>query len=105
MIKAGIVPHKDKKTVLCAGLEDTPKTVKAIRSIAKKYPLPFMLASDLQSYSTLLRISETEYFFTIDHTHRPEIACLDIFDVIGILCGDDREFPGIDRKIMRCGNG
>lgn len=102
IIAAGIVPHRDKRTVLCFDLHDTPATLQAIRRISTKYPLPFMLAMDADTYRVLYDLSDTEDFFAMTHTYRPINACLDIYDVIGILCGSDREFPNVDRKVMRC---
>ncbi len=102
LIKAGIVPHKDKTTVLCFDLTDTDATSQAIKRIARKYPLPFMLAMDPETYRVLYDLSATVDIFTMNHTYRPINACLEIYDVIGILCGSDRAFPDVDRRVMRC---
>lgn len=102
LISAGIVPRRDKRTVLCFDLQDTPATAQAIERIAKKYPLPFMLAMDVPTYGVLMQLSETIEFFTMEHSYRPISACLEIYDVIGILCGSDRAFPDVDRRVMRC---
>lgn len=101
LIQAGIVPHKDKTTVLCFDLSDTSQTLDAIRRISRKYPLPFMLAMDVPTYKVLYDLSAMEMFFAMQHSYRPINACLDIYNVIGVLCGSDREFPDLDRKVMR----
>lgn len=102
LIAAGIVPHLDKRTVLCFDLTDTDATVRAIERIASKYPLPFMLAMDTDTYRVLYNLSDTVDIFAMTHTYRPISACLEIYDVIGILCGSDRAFPDVDRRVMRC---
>ena len=102
LIKAGIVPHKDKTTVLCFDLSDTSRTLDAIRRISRKYPLPFMLAMDVPTYGVLYDLSATEMFFAMQHSYRPINACLDIYNVVGVLCGSDRAFPDLDRRVMRC---
>lgn len=102
LIAAGIVPHRDKRTILCFDLTDTDATVQAIKRIASKYPLPFMLAMDHETYRVLYDLSSTVDIFAMMHTYRPISACLEIYDVIGILCGSDRAFPEVDRRVMRC---
>lgn len=102
LIAAGIVPQRDKLTILCFDLTDTDATSQAIKRIASKYPLPFMLAMDVPTYGVLYGLSTTEMFFTMQHTYRPINACLDIYNVVGVLCGSDRAFPELDRRVMRC---
>lgn len=102
LIQAGIVPHKDKTTVLCFDLSDTSRTLYAIRRIARKYPLPLMLAMDVPTYGVLYDLGATEMFFAMRHSYRPINACLDIYNVVGVLCGSDRAFLELDRRVMRC---
>ena len=89
-------------SVLCFDLQDATETRSAIERIVKKYPEPYLLAFDVPTYTVLYGINSDINFYVARFIYKKPEACVSEYNVIGILCGSDRAFPNVDRRVMRC---
>lgn len=87
--------------VLCFDLKETQALTEAVKRILGKYPNAALVCFDVPCAAVVDYVNETVNVYRW-YVYKSPKACIEEYNVIGILCGSDREFPELDRRVMRC---
>ena len=87
--------------VLCFDLKETQALIDAVKRILTKYPNAALVCFDVPCAAVVDYVNGAVNIYRWFVYKSPK-ACIAEYNVIGILCGSDRSFPDLDRRVMRC---
>lgn len=88
--------------VLCFDITCQKSFDDALGRVAQKYPDVIAAVFLGEDWPVMLSIKQARDDINIWWFYKSPKDCVREYNVVGILCGSDREFPELDRKVMRC---
>lgn len=88
--------------VLCFDIENQESFDAAINKIVKKYPDLIAAVFLPGNWPVMLSVKHHCDDINILWFYKSPNDCIREYNVVGIVCGSDREFPELDKKVMRC---
>lgn len=89
------------RLVICFDLLNRQSFIRATLRIQSKYPDVAFGAFD-DATKEMLDSAYPDAVFNAWLIHSAPLMCIEKYNVIGILCGSSRDFPELDRRVMRC---